>query len=91
MLCRAQGAGGIFIRVLCTPCCSHVHAVPLPCAVFATASCVENGLYMGQTEFEALATPADWWLLRTLGSRFAMFAAPDDAWFKVSRAARRCT
>lgn len=42
---------------------------------------------MGQTEFEALAAPADWWLLRSLGSRFAMFAAPGDAWFKVSRAA----
>ncbi|KAL4426837.1 hypothetical protein ABPG77_006623 [Micractinium sp. CCAP 211/92] len=58
------------------------HAVDVTARVFATASCVENGLYMGQTEFEALAAPADWWLLRSLGSRFAMFAAPDDAWFK---------
>lgn len=58
------------------------HAVDVTARVFATASCVENGLYMGQTEFEALAAPADWWLLRSLGSRFAMFAAPGDAWFK---------
>ncbi|KAL4431008.1 hypothetical protein ABPG75_006264 [Micractinium tetrahymenae] len=58
------------------------HAVDVTAQVFATASCVENGLYMGQTEFEALAAPADWWLLRSLGSRFAMFAAAGDAWFK---------
>ncbi len=63
----------------------HACARACPGAVFATAACVENGLYMGQTEFEALAAPADWWLLRSLGSRCAMFAAPDDAWFKVRR------
>ena len=57
-------------------------AAPL-CAVFTTPTCVENGLYMGNTEFETLAAPADWWLLRQLGRRFAVFVAPNDTWFKA--------
>ena len=58
------------------------HPPPRP-AVFTDADCVNNGLYMGRTEFEALAAPADWWLLHQLGPRFALFAAPSDIWFKV--------
>lgn len=54
-----------------------------PCAVFTDPDCVNNGLYMGLTEFEALAAPADWWLLRALGPRFCLFAAPNDVWFKA--------
>ena len=38
---------------------------------------------MGLTEFEALAAPPDWWLLRQLGPRAAVVAAPNDVWFKV--------
>ena len=34
------------------------------------------------TEFEALAAPPDWWLLRQLGPRVAVVAAPSDIWFK---------
>ncbi|PSC73939.1 thiol-disulfide oxidoreductase [Micractinium conductrix] len=58
------------------------HAVDVTAQVFTDPANVENGLYMGMTEFEALAAPADWWLLRSLGRRLAVFAAPDDIWFK---------
>jgi hypothetical protein len=61
---------------------SAARASMLP-TVFATPACVANGLYMGLTEFEALAAPADWWLLQSLGPRFAVFAAPNDTWFKA--------
>lgn len=40
---------------------------------------------MGLTEFEALAAPPDWWLLRELGPRAAVVAAPNDIWFKARR------
>jgi len=75
---------------------SHKHYSPvrfaapwLPPAVFTSATSAENGLYMGLTEFETLAAPADWWLIEDLGPRFAIFVAPGDTWFKV-RAASWC-
>lgn len=59
---------------------------PPPTAVFTSATAAENGLYMGLTEFETLAAPAQWWLLEALGPRFAIFVAPGDTWFKVGGA-----
>jgi hypothetical protein len=53
--------------------------------VFASRDCVANGLFMGCSEFQLLAAPADWWLLQWLGSRFAVFVAPNDVWFKAGR------
>ena len=63
----------------------HPTASPPPpaAAVFCSRACVANGLYLGRTEFEVLAAPADWALLRALGPRLAMFGAPRDAWCKV--------
>ena len=42
---------------------------------------VRNALFMGRCEFETLAGPADWWLLRKLGPRFAVLCCPNDVWF----------
>ncbi|KAI7835523.1 hypothetical protein COHA_010569 [Chlorella ohadii] len=58
------------------------HAVDTTVKVFTSATSAENGLYMGLTEFETLAAPADWWLIEDLGPRFAIFVAPGDTWFK---------
>ncbi|PRW58543.1 alpha beta hydrolase family [Chlorella sorokiniana] len=58
------------------------HAVDTTVKVFTSATAAENGLYMGLTEFETLAAPAQWWLLEALGPRFAVFVAPGDTWFK---------
>lgn len=67
-------------RLLLCLCC-----FPCACAVFASRDCVANGLFMGCSEFQLLAAPADWWLLQWLGSRFAVFVAPNDVWFKAGR------
>lgn len=42
---------------------------------------VEQAFYLGKTEFEELAAPADWWLLRALGRRAVVCSAPADTWF----------
>ncbi|GAB4815405.1 hypothetical protein N2152v2_002451 [Parachlorella kessleri] len=56
------------------------HAVEATLALLNPTN-VRNGLFMGRCEFETLTGPADWWLLRKLGPRFAVLCCPNDVWF----------
>lgn len=57
------------------------HAEETALQLVLNPSCIQNSLYMARCEFETLAAPPDWWLLRQLGPRFAALCSPDDMWF----------
>ena len=41
---------------------------------------VQQGFFLGLTEFELLSAPPDWWLLRYFGRRAVVISAPGDTW-----------
>ena len=61
----------------------EAHAVETAVALIHPTA-VRNGFFLGGSEFEGLAAPADWASLAALGTRFTTFCAPQDVWMPRS-------